>query len=111
MKMNTKNKVPPFTLAQASKQISDFQINLRNWTIPFGRRFRAIRIWLMMKWFGSEGMISSSRQHVALAKQFESLVKNSEMFEVIYEVHWGLGTFNYYVSLCLDRAYIKFAFE
>ena len=27
----------------------DYQINLRNWTIPFSRKFRAIRIWLTMK--------------------------------------------------------------
>ena len=43
---------------------SDYQINLRNWTIPFGRKFRAIRIWFMMKWFGKEGMIASSKQHL-----------------------------------------------
>ena len=42
----------------------DYQINLRNWTIPFGRKFRAIRIWFMMKWFGKEGMIASSKQHL-----------------------------------------------
>ena len=27
----------------------DYQVNLRNWTIPFGRKFRAIRVWLTMK--------------------------------------------------------------
>ena len=27
----------------------DYQVNLRNWTVPFGRKFRAIRVWLTMK--------------------------------------------------------------
>ena len=90
--MNTMNKVTIRLHCTIRIIINlDFQINLRNWTIPFGRRFRAIRVWLMMKWFGREGMISSSRQHIVLAQQFEKLVKNSGLFEIIYEVHWGLG--------------------
>ena len=40
------------------------EIDLQNWTIPASRRFRAIRIWFMMKWFGKDGMIASSKQHI-----------------------------------------------
>ena len=39
------------------------QVNLRNWTIPFSRRFRAIRVWLTMKWYGQKGLRESSKLH------------------------------------------------
>ena len=66
----------------------------------------------MMKWFGKNGMIASSRQHIgehltaatiycclalklclALAKRFESLVEASSIFKIIYPVQWGLVCF------------------
>ena len=73
--MNFQNKVSSSLLADAiffnkTRKIipdhfnSDYQINLRNWTIPFGRKFRAIRVWFMMKWFGKEGMVANSKQHL-----------------------------------------------
>lgn len=56
------------------------QINLRNWTVPFGRKFRAVRVWLCMKWFGREGMQESARQHIKLAQIFEKCIRDSGKF-------------------------------
>jgi len=71
----------------------DYQVNLRDWTIPFGRKFRAIRVWLTLKWFGRSGLEASSRQHLELALLFRSKVEKSELFELIYPTIWGLVCF------------------
>ena len=47
-------------------------------TIASSRKFRAIRLWFMMKWFGKEGMIESSRQH--LGKSYEGLIQYNTVY-------------------------------
>ena len=64
----------------------DFQIDLQNWTIPVSRRFRAIRIWFMMKWFGKDGMIASSRQHIG-----EHLTAATIFLLISFEIMFSIG--------------------
>jgi len=71
----------------------DYQVNLRNWTVPFGRKFRAIRVWLTMKWFGKTGLQASSSKHHELALHFAARVEASEKFKIIFPVQWGLVCF------------------
>jgi len=59
------------------------QINLRDWTVPFGRKFRSIRVWLCLKWSGKEGIQNITKQHIKLAKIFENLVRKHGMPVII----------------------------
>ena len=46
------------------------ETNFRDWTIAFSRKFRSLRVWLCMKWFGREGIQDSIRKHIELAHKF-----------------------------------------
>lgn len=57
-------------------------IDYRDWGIPLGRRFRALKLWLVIRHYGVEGLRSYIREHVRLAALFENLVTSDPRFEV-----------------------------
>ena len=42
-------------------------IDYRDWHVPLGRRFRALKLWFVMRWYGAEGLRAALREDVALA--------------------------------------------
>lgn len=57
-------------------------VDYRDWGVPLGRRFRAIKLWLVLRWYGATGLREHIRQHVALAQEFASWVRADDRFEV-----------------------------
>jgi len=57
-------------------------IDYRNWQIPLGRRFRAIKLWFVLRSFGAEGLRAHIRKHVELAEWFEAQVVADDRFEL-----------------------------
>ncbi len=57
-------------------------IDYRDWQIPLGRRFRALKLWFVIRHYGVEGLQHHIREHVALAQQFAAWVRNDDRFEI-----------------------------
>lgn len=55
----------------------------RHWQIPLGRRFRALKLWFVLRIYGVEGIQNYIRKHVELAKYFEKLVRTDDRFDVV----------------------------
>ncbi|MEL6330500.1 MAG: pyridoxal-dependent decarboxylase [Planctomycetota bacterium] len=55
-------------------------IDYRDWQIPLGRRFRALKLWFVMRHYGAEGLRSFIREHVEWASRFESKIDADERF-------------------------------
>ncbi|MEP6598223.1 MAG: pyridoxal-dependent decarboxylase [Actinomycetota bacterium] len=68
-------------------------IDYRDWHVPLGRRFRALKLWAVIRWYGAEGLREHIRAHVALARQFESWVLADERFELVAPRALSLVTF------------------
>jgi len=66
---------------------------LRNWQISLGRRFRALKLWFVLNMFGMKNLQESIRKHANLAKLFEVKLNQSEIFEVVNNVQFGLVCF------------------
>lgn len=49
--------------------------NFRDWGIPLGRRFRALKLWFVLRSFGVEGLQEKLRLHLAMAQEFAHRVK------------------------------------
>ena len=67
--------------------------NGMDYGIQLGRRFRALKLWFVMRYFGREGLIARLREHCRLAKLFESWVNESENFEMMAPVPFALVCF------------------
>nr|CAB3236617.1 CiHDCL histidine decarboxylase-like protein [Phallusia mammillata] len=68
-------------------------IDYMHWQIGLGRRFRAIKIWFVLRMVGLEGLRSHVRRGVAEAKHLEGLVKKDSRYEILFPVTLGLVCF------------------
>ena len=57
-------------------------IDYRDWQVPLGRRFRALKLWFVLRWYGAEGLRAHVRDSVALAGEFADLVRGDDRFEI-----------------------------
>jgi aromatic-L-amino-acid decarboxylase len=58
-------------------------IDYRDWHVPLGRRFRALKLWLVMKHYGVQGLQAYVREHIQLAAEFEGMVRESTQWELV----------------------------
>ncbi len=72
--------LPEYLRNQASE--SGAVIDYRDWQVPLGRRFRALKLWFVIRHYGIEGLQHHVRRHVALAQAFVRWVQNSPDFEL-----------------------------
>jgi aromatic-L-amino-acid/L-tryptophan decarboxylase len=68
-------------------------IDYRDWQVPLGRRFRALKLWAVIRWYGAEGLREHIRGHVALAQEFASWVAADDRFELVAPHPLALVTF------------------
>jgi len=58
-------------------------VDYRDWQIPLGRRFRALKLWFVIRAFGVEGLREVIREHVRLAQLFRGWVETDPDWEVV----------------------------
>jgi aromatic-L-amino-acid/L-tryptophan decarboxylase len=89
--IQTLSVLPEYLRNQATE--SGAVIDYRDWHIPLGRRFRALKLWFVLRHYGIEGLQHHIREHVALAQEFAGWVRNDERFEVAAPVPLNLVCF------------------
>ena len=61
--------------------------------IQLGRRFRALKLWMIVRYFGQEGLVARIREHCRLARLFASWIEESVDWELMAPVQFGLVCF------------------
>jgi len=61
----------------------DSVTNGMDYTLQLGRRFRALKFWMIVRHYGVEGIRAVIREHIRLARMFVSLVEKDSRFEVV----------------------------
>lgn len=69
------------------------QPDYRHWQIPLGRRFRSLKLWFVMRLYGRQGLQDHIRKQIALAHEFEAVVREDPRFEIFFPVTLGLVCF------------------
>ncbi len=89
-----------FLLVAEFLKTSDEQTvkNGMDYGIQLGRRFRALKLWFVIRYFGREGLIARLREHCRLARAFASWVEKSPDFEMMAPVPFALVCFRACVS-------------
>jgi len=57
-------------------------IDYRDWQVSLGRRFRSLKLWFVLRWYGIEGIRHHVRRHIELAERFAGWVEADERFEL-----------------------------
>jgi aromatic-L-amino-acid decarboxylase len=78
--IETLSVLPEYLRNKASE--SGAVIDYRDWHIPLGRRFRALKLWFVIRHYGVQGLQAHVRRHVALAQAFAGWVEAEERFEL-----------------------------
>ncbi len=77
--INTLSILPEYLRNQATESGEVF--DYRDWQIPLGRRFRALKLWFVIRHYGVEGLRHHLRRHIELSQQFRQWVDDSPVFE------------------------------
>jgi aromatic-L-amino-acid/L-tryptophan decarboxylase len=70
-------------------------IDYRDWHIQLGRRFRALKLWFVIRHYGVAGLQHHVRRHVALAQEFAGWVRADPRFELAVEPPLNLVCFRH----------------
>jgi len=70
-------------------------VNFRDWGIQLGRRFRALKLWFVIRSYGVEGLRAIIRRHVELAHELAGWIEESPDFELMAPVPFGLVCFRF----------------
>lgn len=84
--------VVPEYLRNAASESGEV-IDYRDWQIPLGRRFRALKLWAVLRWYGAEGLREHIRSGVAIADELADWVRASEDFALLEPHPFGLVCF------------------
>ena len=76
-------------------QGSDEVVNFNEWTVPLGRRFRALKIWFSLRAYGLEDIRSRIRNHVAWTAELAEAFRATPGFRIATEPRLALFTFQF----------------
>jgi aromatic-L-amino-acid decarboxylase len=85
--------LPPYLRNEASE--TGAVIDYRDWHVPLGRRFRALKLWWVIRSYGAEGLRALVREHVRLADEFAWRIETDDRFELFAPHPFGLVCFTH----------------
>jgi aromatic-L-amino-acid/L-tryptophan decarboxylase len=94
--------LPEYLRNKASE--SGAVVDYRDWQIPLGRRFRALKLWFVIRHYGVEGLQCHLRQHVRWAQQFASWVQGDSQFELAAPAPLNLVCFRHQAGDSFNQA-------
>jgi aromatic-L-amino-acid decarboxylase len=78
--------------------------NYRDWGIPLGRRFRALKLWFVMRSFGAEELRKKIRHHIELAQYVTEQIQEHPDFELLAPVPFNTICFRFHPAHISDEA-------
>jgi len=70
-------------------------IDYRDWQVPLGRRFRALKLWFVIRSFGVQGLQDRIRQHVQWARDLAGWIREDPRFELAAPLTLALVCFRH----------------
>ena len=86
--------LPEYLKTRTRGQVNDY----RDWGIPLGRRFRALKLWSVIRSYGTEGLRKKIRQHILFAAKLKEMILNEPDFEILAPVVINVVCFRYHPS-------------
>jgi aromatic-L-amino-acid decarboxylase len=100
--IQTLSILPEYLRNQATA--SGAVIDYRDWHIQLGRRFRALKLWFVIRHYGVQGLQHHVREHVRLAQQFAAWVGNDPHFELAASAPLNLVCFRHKAGDAANQA-------
>ncbi|NIR80594.1 MAG: amino acid decarboxylase, partial [Gemmatimonadetes bacterium] len=69
--------------------------SLMDYGVALGRRFRSLKLWFVLRYFGRQGIMARLRHHLELAQELARRVEGEPGWEVVAPVELALVTFRF----------------
>ncbi len=89
--IHTFQVVPEYLKSGNIGRVNDYS----NWGIQLGRRFRALKLWFVIRNFGVKGLQEKLKKHISLASYFKQLIIDDKDFELVTPVNFNVVCFRY----------------
>jgi aromatic-L-amino-acid decarboxylase len=83
--------LPEYLKTRTRGAVNDY----RDWGVPLGRRFRALKLWSVIRTFGVEGLRDKVREHIRIAGELEKMIRKEDDFEILAPVTICVVCFRY----------------
>jgi aromatic-L-amino-acid decarboxylase len=74
---------------------ADNVTNLMDYGVSLGRRFRALKLWMIIRSLGAEGIANIIREHISYAKRLEKIIQSTPNFELLAPVPFSTLVFRF----------------
>ena len=83
--------LPEYLKTRTRGKVNDY----RDWGVPLGRRFRALKLWAVIRSYGTEGLREKVRYHISIASKLSSMISKEVDFEILAPVIISVVCFRY----------------
>lgn len=103
MLIRTFEILPEYLKNSTRGKVNDY----RDWGVALGRRFRALKLWFVIRNFGVEGIREKIRKHLQIAQWLAGEIAKSRNFELLAPVHFSLVCFRFHPEGSPDEEYLN----
>jgi aromatic-L-amino-acid decarboxylase len=89
--LRTLQIVPEYLRTESQGRVNDYC----DWGIPLGRRFRALKLWFVIRTYGVKGLQQKLKYHLTLAEELSDIIRRDTEFEIMAPVNFNLVCFRY----------------
>ena len=83
--------LPEYLKTRTRGKVNDY----RDWGVPLGRRFRALKLWSVIRTYGVEGLRDKVRNHISIAAKLADMISEETDFEILAPVIISVVCFRY----------------
>jgi aromatic-L-amino-acid decarboxylase len=83
--------LPEYLKTRTRGKVNDY----RDWGVPLGRRFRALKLWSVIRSYGTEGLRNKIRYHISIASQLSEMISKEADFELLAPVVISMVCFRF----------------
>jgi aromatic-L-amino-acid/L-tryptophan decarboxylase len=83
--------LPEYLKTRTRGKVNDY----RDWGVPLGRRFRALKLWSVIRSYGTDGLREKIRYHIKIAANLAGLISKEADFEILAPVIISVVCFRY----------------
>jgi aromatic-L-amino-acid decarboxylase len=83
--------LPEYLKTRTRGKVNDY----RDWGVPLGRRFRALKLWSVIRTYGTEGLRKTIREHIKIASSLSEMISKEKDFEILAPVIISVVCFRY----------------
>jgi aromatic-L-amino-acid decarboxylase len=84
--------LPEYLKTRTRGKVNDY----RDWGVPLGRRFRALKLWSVIRTYGTEGLRAKVRYHIEIAARLSEMISKEDDFEILAPVIISVVCFRFH---------------